>query len=676
MNAIVQSSARTRHGAASARLRFKAEEVDLGVEPAIEADGRRHSDLDRRRVSLRWLAATILTGVAGASLIGAAIYAALDGRDYMVERPELAATRDVSSDADRVNPTKSDRLVKSADLIAAKQTFRAPTTVKEGRRLVIRTRSFTRISTTLTMRSIGLGNEVPPFNPLRLITNQPASAQPPTTPSPTDAEVSYVLKDLGSAPSLSPIQLTQREAQAQVAEFVSHLAAGGAKPPLPLPPQLLLMRTSRLGVNPAGGLDYASSSDGLSASPFSSIEVRMVPENVTLIPRSSAAAANSRLSPPDEELIAVRHGESFKAVLARSGVPRAQTRGAKAAFGLPPGQSPVREGEQVKLQFMELDGSRQSRRLARLSIYSGETLQSSVALDDAGQWVKVRSPRSPRAGSSSLWSNSSRAPRIRLYDSFYETALKQRMHRRAINRLVRIFANEVDFKEPVEGGDSFEALYQDGLAGEHNKLLFASITARDGTHRFFRFRTPDDGKVGYYDEDGRSSHRFLLRKPIVGGRLSSPFGMRYHPILGYTRMHTGVDWAAPIGTPVMATGDGTIIKAGWESGYGNRIEIQHANGYVTTYNHLQGFARGVRVGVHVRQGQTIAYLGMTGLSTGPHIHYEVIVNGHFVDPERVKLARTRELSGKMLQSFKRERSQIERLLATAPESTELASQGG
>jgi murein DD-endopeptidase MepM/ murein hydrolase activator NlpD len=156
--------------------------------------------------------------------------------------------------------------------------------------------------------------------------------------------------------------------------------------------------------------------------------------------------------------------------------------------------------------------------------------------------------------------------------------------------------------------------------------------------------------------------------------MTSPFGVREHPILGYTRMHTGVDWAAPIGTPIFAAGNGTVIKAGKESGYGNRVEIQHANGYITTYSHLQGFARGITEGVSVHQGQVVAYLGMTGLATGPHLHYEVIVNGHFVDPLRVKLARTRELNGPALDDFKRERDRILGLLAKAPGSAPLEAQ--
>src|SRR5208283_517607 len=205
------------------------------------------------------------------------------------------------------------------------------------------------------------------------------------------------------------------------------------------------------------------------------------------------------------------------------------------------------------------------------------------------------------------------------------------------------------------------------------ELLYATLTVHDQTYKYYRFQAPDDNGVDYYDENGRSNRKFLLRKPIAEGDITSPFGMRFHPILHFTRMHTGVDWGAPIGTPILAAGNGVVIKAAWDSGYGRRVEIQHANGYVTTYNHLSGFGRGVTEGAHVTQGQVIGYLGQSGLATGPHLHYEVIINGNFVDPMAIKLARTREFDGKMLAAFKRERERIDQLMAQSPSAAAMAA---
>jgi murein DD-endopeptidase MepM/ murein hydrolase activator NlpD len=139
-------------------------------------------------------------------------------------------------------------------------------------------------------------------------------------------------------------------------------------------------------------------------------------------------------------------------------------------------------------------------------------------------------------------------------------------------------------------------------------------------------------------------------------------------------MHTGVDWAAPIGTPIYAAGNGVVIKAGWDGGYGRRVEIQHANGYVTAYNHMSGFGRGIAEGAHILQGQTVGYLGDSGLATGPHLHYEVIINGNFVDPMAIKLPRTREFDGRMLGAFKRERDRIDQLMAESPSAAAMAAE--
>ena len=152
---------------------------------------------------------------------------------------------------------------------------------------------------------------------------------------------------------------------------------------------------------------------------------------------------------------------------------------------------------------------------------------------------------------------------------------------------------------------------------------------------------------------------------MAAGEQRSGFGWRRHPILRYARMHTGVDWAARTGTQIVAAGNGVIIKARRESGYGNRIEIQHGNGYITTYSHMVGFARGMREGVRVKQGQVIGYVGSTGLSTGAHLHYEVVVNGNYVDPLRIRLARTRQLNNRQLAAFKRERERIDNLISRA-----------
>jgi murein DD-endopeptidase MepM/ murein hydrolase activator NlpD len=230
--------------------------------------------------------------------------------------------------------------------------------------------------------------------------------------------------------------------------------------------------------------------------------------------------------------------------------------------------------------------------------------------------------------------------------------------------MIRLFAHDVDFNRRVTPSDLFEVFYSSDDDGDSDRgdILYTALTTGGETRRYYRYHSTPDGVVDYYDEQGKSARKFLVRKPIVSGQMRSGFGMRRHPVLGYYKMHSGVDWSDRIGTPIVAAGNGVVGKASWTSGYGRRIEIEHANGYTTTYSHLSGFARGLIEGGRVRQGQIIGYLGNSGLSTGPHLHYEVLVNGRYVDPMRVRVPQGRELEGRMLAEFRRERERIDLLM--------------
>ncbi|MBI3275129.1 MAG: M23 family metallopeptidase, partial [Methylocystis sp.] len=535
----------------------------------------------------------------------------------------------------------------------------------------------------LTLVPTSYADEVPALNPLKLLAD--ARGAPDVSSeadaAPDDAEVSFATHDLStSGIERQSASLSLDECQAQVVEQVKTTIAAGAKSALPLPGQILLSRTSR-AFDPQA-LSYAPAGSPSITAPFSSIEVRMIPQNVTLAPRSAAPAVQP--TQMDEKLVVIRRGETLADALAANGVPKATIGAVAAAFGGKRAEAAVREGQRVKLLFADFDGSGKNMQLARLSVYNNDQLETMVAATDHGAYVQVAklppglaeasSKARTKAAEDGDGEESDDAGAMRLYDSLYETALKQDIPRPIIDELVRVFANDLDLQRGVSGGDSLDAFYDDSEeANGRDALLFASITARNETIRYYRFLTTDDGLVDYYDENGRSSRKFLVRKPIAAGETRSGFGMRRHPILGYYKMHTGIDWAAPIGTPILAAGNGAVTKAQWDAGYGRRIEVQHANGYITTYNHLSGFARGVKEGSRVKQGQIIGFLGSSGLSSGPHLHYEVMVNGHFVDPMRVKLARTREFDGRLLAEFKRERERIDALMAKAPNNPRLAS---
>jgi murein DD-endopeptidase MepM/ murein hydrolase activator NlpD len=644
-------------------------QMDLGLDPPIDGGG---GGPEMRGVSIRWLSGVVLTLFAGAGLISAAAYASLDHRSSVAEPARVAAAAPREPvDEPGVNPRKADRLVKSVDIVAARQTYRTPVAIRAGDREVIRQRAFTRVATPLALATIGYSDEVPQFNPMRLMGDsaQFAGAADPG-PALDEAEVAFATRDLDKSPAGDEgPTLSSEEAAAQVAEQIRAQLAPGARPAIPLPAQMMLMRTSRVGLDPLGALTYARPADPITA-PFSSIEVRMVPENVTLIPKAAAIAQPTQM---EERLLVMRRGETLDDILRANGATREQIRSIVAAFGARRNEQPVREGHKLKLLLADLDGAGGKLQIARLNVYADDKLEATVAIRDSGDYLQVdkaeaaqvKRVRRPRKDDE----DDEDTGGMRLYQSLFETALKQDIPRPIIDELVRIFANEVDFQRSVAGGDSIDVFYAEHEENENrNELLYASITTRDETFRYYRYKAPDDNVVDFYDEQGRSVRKFLIRKPISADlEMRSGFGMRYHPIMRYAKMHTGVDWAGPIGTPIVAAGSGVVLKASWDSGgYGRRVEIQHANGYVTTYNHMSGFARGVVEGVRVRQGQVIGYLGNTGLSTGPHLHYEVMVNGHFVDPMRIKLTRTKEFDGRLLADFKRERERIDQLMAKAP----------
>jgi murein DD-endopeptidase MepM/ murein hydrolase activator NlpD len=241
--------------------------------------------------------------------------------------------------------------------------------------------------------------------------------------------------------------------------------------------------------------------------------------------------------------------------------------------------------------------------------------------------------------------------------------------------MIRLYSYDVDFQREIQKGDRFEVYYtrmvtERGDVVQNGRILYAALTANGKTHKLWRYEAKNDALADYYDENGRSAKKFLMRTPVDGAHLTSGYGMRMHPLLGYTKMHKGVDFGAPIGTPVMAAGGGIVEYAAPYGTYGNYVRIRHTNGYKTAYAHLRGFARGIKVGAHVTQGQTIAYVGMTGRSTGPHLHYEVLVNDNQVNPMGIRVATGQQLEGGELTAFRQMRADLTSQMAESEQMGE------
>ncbi|WP_440915333.1 peptidoglycan DD-metalloendopeptidase family protein [Candidatus Pelagibacter sp.] len=238
-----------------------------------------------------------------------------------------------------------------------------------------------------------------------------------------------------------------------------------------------------------------------------------------------------------------------------------------------------------------------------------------------------------------------------ILQSLYKAAKDEKIPANIIIEFARIYGFQVDFQRDIRKQDKFQIMYEVFLNDkneiiETGEILFANLKLSGQDNELYYF--DKEGSEGHYDKNGKSVKKALMKTPINGARLSSPFGMRKHPIDGYNKMHRGTDFAAPTGTPIMASGDGVVKKAGWCGGGGNCVKIRHNSTYQTVYAHMSKFARGIKSGVRVKQGQTIGYVGSTGKSTGPHLHYEVIVNGKKVNSQKLKLP-----SGKILKNKER-----------------------
>ena len=239
-------------------------------------------------------------------------------------------------------------------------------------------------------------------------------------------------------------------------------------------------------------------------------------------------------------------------------------------------------------------------------------------------------------------------------NSLYNTAIELGIKPNTIIQFARLYGFQVDFQRDIWKNDSFQIIYeefksQDGSIVETGDIIYANLNIQYRNLQLYRFKYKNN--IDYFDENGKSIIKTLMKTPINGARLSSSFGNRKHPILGFTKMHTGTDFAAPKGTPIMASGDGVIIKSSWCGGGGNCVKIKHNSTYQTVYAHMSKFGRGIKKGVRVKQGQIIGYVGSTGLSTGPHLHYEVIENGRKVNSQKLKLPSGKILKGKMRKKF-------------------------
>jgi murein DD-endopeptidase MepM/ murein hydrolase activator NlpD len=591
--------------------------------------------------------------------MGIALSAAHDGRRILV-RPAVvgvaaAAVSDLSEKGERVfaTPIPIDR---------NRSTIEVPTLMREGEREVLRTLPFAYASMLLGARHPTTAS-YPAFDAMNVFAD---GDEPDETPPAETGQIYEAKVEADVDVSMESFDFNApADAFADIGTKEAELLVRAAAPKQDAAP-VQVAAIQPFDATRFGGAD-SDADEYIPGSAF-----RVIRENVSVSPSEGAGERSARYF---EEIVPFREERGIREALADSGHADAEAAASRLASLLR--RNELEAGEVLRLG-LEPDG--QGSRIVRLSAYRGTSHLATVGLDDRGVFAQAPEPALSRSVAEAFDENATEAPLRQsmptVYDGIYQAGLAYGLDNRLCQRLIRILAADVDYQARLDREDRLTVLYslEEGqqTATDESQILYVEAKFGGETKRYYRFFTPDDGQADYYDEEGRSSKQFLLRNPVPNGRFTSPFGSRRHPILGYSRMHWGVDWAAPRGTPILASGSGVVERAGWSTGNGQQTLIKHPNGYETSYSHQSVIAKGVVAGARVRQGQIIGYVGSTGLSTGNHLHYEVSVNGTRVDPMRIRLPNGRQLSGPQLEAFAKERQRIENILKESSEEMHVA----
>ncbi len=660
-----------------APLRRTIRRIKVGNDPALDLDSSKPSGVEHRGVSLKWFLGTVVTGLASTGLMIGALYAAVDGRQQLAVPPSVAETEFLASLVDEDGRiAKGDRLTRIAEPIANRQLIDVSTIQRDGDMDVVRLQPFARVIATLALESTELSADRPPFNPLNLFAGNNDIISADAAALIYDADVEGEIAVRGSPFPYNNAVLDQNAVPGpeRVAFEVADMARFtiGENTPQTLTatfaPSLAFGADNALGFADPTRTDTAfaalNAAEEDSQTALNALDtlggVRVLPENFSVIGKvedDPAAPVNDL----DEIIVALHNGDTLSSILINNGAREGSIAPVEAAFETFLNTTRMREGHRLRIAMAPAGESGESFDPIRVSLYDQRSHLLTIAMTATGEYQVDEEPHTIDLRAFAAVEREAEGS-ARLYSSIYETALANDIPMGLASELIQIFAYDLDYQRFVQPGDTLEVLHEIDSDGDASgDVVFASITTGSTTHRFYRF-TAEDGSLLYFDENGVSANKFLIRNPLPNGRFRSAFGMRRHPILGYNRMHNGVDWSAPRGTPIIAAGNGIVTDARWNSGYGRWVRLQHANGYHTSYAHMTRFAEGITPGTEVRQGQVIGFVGSTGLSTGPHLHYEVTVNGRHVDPMGIRVAREETLTGDRLIAFERERDRIDELM--------------
>jgi murein DD-endopeptidase MepM/ murein hydrolase activator NlpD len=587
--------------------------------PRFDSESRLASDprFARRAVDMKWLAALLLMAIAAILMLDA-VWTSLGSGLSVAMAPALfrrAATGGDLQRADRLTPVERPR---ERDVIRT----RIEQLADDGHG----TKPFTHVIARLAQASHHLAPNIPVEKRLGETT---LSAATPAAPAAHDRAPAAVAVASAASEAL-PHEIRFGASRPALPAHASAFGAPDESSPAPTPPG--------------------------------------VPINLTVIAKADSAVGAER------RIIVARAGDTLDSILTALGA-TVQDAGAIATLLTPHsliGRDTFAGGETVTVLQ---DRAQNHARPWQVSLTRDGKAERVAALSDAGPYVPAAphphaAAVAPDAGQDDVALRTSldtERSSIKLHESLNRLTQDNRIAPSLIGDIVRLCAKDVDLEAAVSARDAAELLYGPNAQGEP-ELVFAALTLDGRTHRYYRFTAPDDGGTDYYDADGHSVTASLIHKPVADGRLGDGFGWRMHPILRDRRFHEGVDYAAPFGSPIAAAGAGVVEKIDQQWGYGKYVRLRHDFGYETTYAHISSVPRGLKVGARIHPGQTIAYIGSTGLSTGPHLYYELRVNGRYANPLQTHLRAGRVLDGDVLTAFQQARARTDLLLQASAQS--------
>ncbi|MEM7620245.1 MAG: M23 family metallopeptidase [Pseudomonadota bacterium] len=605
---------------------------------------------------LKWLVSTCIAACVGIMAIGMVLYAVMDMEDgsgiiNSIQKASLDAMQPVKkativNNKLRVASRKTDRLVVTSKGLSTRHIIHDRVAQRRGNRDFIVVKPYTHVVATLSTVRPRKVKKIPAFNPFKVYATTARSFTSSDGKSlkqgrlirtnMTDLQDSLSLNKDGEKLSLADVRILISETYE-------------------------IYKENNQAIRPALNENLSNQKTQ-----------KTLPPRLTIIDKT----VDEDDLPEHHEVrsVFIKPKSSIFKVVGKFAVEKWQTAKISDAITKVVPVSKIRSGQE--LRFILVPTLEDSQKLEPLSVslFDGDEHKATVERNSAGDYVASAEITNLTVTKQQVRTDFPK--RSTVYTSLYHAALAQSMAPQKINQIIKIHAYDVDFKRRVQLGDQFEVFFDTKKTKKtthspYGELLYTSTTISGISRRFYRFRTPN-GDVDFYDENGSSAKKFLMRKPVRGARYTSGFGYRLHPILRRRKMHTGVDWSAPRGTPILAAGDAIIEYIGYYGGYGRYIRLRHANGYKTAYAHMHRFAKGLKKGFRVRQGQVIGYVGSSGRSTGNHLHYEVLVNSRHVNPMKIEVPRGRTLKGRLLAEFKKEKTRIDSLMRRAPVKTRVA----